>query len=251
MTARVTLRFSCVGCGRCCHDLRLPLSVAEAAAWLERGGTVEVLCDAAPAVGDDEPQMRHRAERAVSGVSGTLPIGVAVTLVAAFAGPCPNLRADMLCGAYEVRPDACRIYPAELRQGLMVDPAAKACPSDAWGGERPVFMDEAGVRDPETAAAIARGRAAGLADVAAKARLVALLGIDQAALANEGLVVWRIVPAVLLAALRAVQAGKGVPVQGWAFVSGREQTREMIAGAGAVGILPAMIAELATFVPLY
>ncbi|WP_338000302.1 hypothetical protein [Burkholderia gladioli] len=44
----MTVHFSCTMCGRCCHDLRLPLSIDEALAWLARGGEVQLFCDAIP-----------------------------------------------------------------------------------------------------------------------------------------------------------------------------------------------------------
>lgn len=259
------ITFSCIGCGRCCHDLRLPLSVAEAIDWIVRGGEVEILCDALPDMAASgasayaDVQARHRAERAVPGISGALPLAVSITLVAAFSGACPHLLPDMRCGAYHERPDACRIYPAELRPGLALVPAAKACPPETWNADRPVFADEAGVRDPETAAAIARARAAGPADVPAKARLAALLGLDRAALVNEGLVVWRIPPAALLAALRAAliaplradtAAGTGAdpaPAGRWTIVAQRPTTLAMIADAEAEGAAPATLPPAATY----
>ena len=233
------LNFTCVGCGRCCHGLRLPLSIAEAILWIERGGTVEVMCDAAPRIDDEDPQARHRAARAIAGRSGGLPLRVSIQLVAVFDGPCPNLLPDMRCGAYHVRPDACRIYPAELRPGRAVVPQDKACPPESWGEGRPPFLDDtAGVRDLETAAAIARARAAGLDDLAAKARLAAMLGIDRAALVNEGLVIWRIASDDLLSALRRARAAAMVPAMEWSLVSAREETRAMIADAEAIAETP-------------
>lgn len=244
------VRFTCVGCGRCCHDLRLPLSVDEAIGWIERGGTVEILCDASPLlIEQNDPQMRYRSERAVPATSGALPIGVSLTLVATFAGACPHLQADLRCGAYDRRPEACRIYPAELRPGLEINPAAKQCPPEAWGPDGDRFAD------PETAAAVDRARAAGLADVEAKARLAALLGLDRAALANEGLVVWRSDPDVLLAALYRAQEYRpqgDAPAPGttWTFVSGRQSTLDLIAAADGVGMSDAALADDVDYIRL-
>lgn len=110
----MTLRFACTGCGRCCHNLRLPLSLREAVSWLERGGEVELLADAAPITSDVPSDLGEawRRQRALPAVSGTLPIAVNLTLAATFAGPCPHLLPNMLCGAYDERPNTCRIYPA-------------------------------------------------------------------------------------------------------------------------------------------
>lgn len=235
------LRFGCTVCGRCCHDLRLPLSVREAILWLERGGDVELLCDAAPALphppGSPEA---WRAERAVPASSGDLPVSIGVTLTAAFSGPCPNLKPDMFCAAYDVRPDVCRIYPAEVRPERQVDPAAKLCPPAAWDDTQPPFLDQAGaVVDRTTAQAIASTRRNGPGDVAAKARLLALLAIDAAALANEGFVIWQPAQDDLLAALRrADQDVAEAPRLDIAIVSGRAETCAMIREAGARDLQP-------------
>lgn len=229
------LRFGCTICGRCCHGLRLPLSVAEAIAWLERGDDVELLCDAAPALphppGSPEA---WRAERAVPAMSGDLPVTVAVTLTAVFDGACPNLLPDMACAIYNERPDVCRIYPAEMRRERPVDPIAKLCPSDAWSASQPPFIDASGrVAEPATARAIASSRLNAVADVASKAQLLATLGINAAALANEAYVIWRPARSALLAALQQAEVGGEYPPPDMAIVSQRQQTRAMVREAGA------------------
>ena len=35
------INFECTACGKCCHYLRLALTIAEAIVWLERGGHME------------------------------------------------------------------------------------------------------------------------------------------------------------------------------------------------------------------
>lgn len=245
------LRFGCTICGRCCHDLRLPLSIAEAIAWLERGGHVEFLCDAAPALphAPGSPEA-YRAERAVPAMSGDLPVLVGVTLTAVFTGPCPNLLPDMMCAAYDVRPDVCRIYPAEVRPERAINPAAKLCPPEAWDDAQPPYTNETGrVTDPTTARAIASTRANGPADVPAKARLLDLLGIDAAALANEGFAIWQPESGALLAALHAAQSHVAPVEPRVAIISGREETRAMIREAGAVGAAPD--AARYTYLPLH
>lgn len=237
------LRFSCTSCGRCCHGLRLLLSLTEAIAWLEHGGRVELLCDAAPAMAFPEGSSEAwRAARAVPGTSHALPVTVAVLLTAVFDGPCPNLQPDMLCGAYERRPNACRIYPAEIRPDRSIVPTEKLCPPDAWGGAQPVFSDPAsGITDEVTAVAIVGARTAGIEDVAGKAQLLALLGIDQVALANEGYAIWKPESARLLEALLAVVDGapsdepQPIHVQ---IVSPREETRRMIVEAEGAEAMP-------------
>lgn len=237
------LRFSCTSCGRCCNGLRLLLSLSEAVSWLEHGGRVELLCDAAPALSFAEGSNEaYRAARAVPATSHKLPVTIAVTLTAVFEGPCPNLQPDMRCGAYDRRPNACRIYPAEIRPDRAIVPAEKLCPDEAWDARQPVFVHPAtGIADDVTAIAIDRARSAGIEDVDRKARLLALLGIDQAALANEGYAIWKPAPALLLETLRTVIAAdlpeEGEPLR-FQIVCPREDTRRMIAQAEGADATP-------------
>jgi Fe-S-cluster containining protein len=224
----MTIPFSCTACGRCCHDLRLPLSVREAIDWIARGGTVELLCDAAPANDDAaDPASAYRRERSLAGVSGTLAIRVNVTLAATFTGACPHLLPSMWCGAYEARPNTCRIYPAELLPGRVVDPPSKLCPPEAWDGR--------GLPLDQQAHAVAEARAAALADVPHKQRLVALLGLDIAALSNEGLMIHRPDLVVLADALAASSdAADEVEPHHWRFATRSAATAALIADAGGV-----------------
>lgn len=249
------LRFSCTSCGKCCNGLRLLLSLSEAVSWLEHGGRVELLCDAAPDMPFPEGSGEaYRAARAVPATSHALPVTVAVLLTAVFDGPCPNLQADMLCGAYDRRPNACRIYPAEIRPDRAITPAEKLCPPDAWDSHQPVFDHPVtGITDSVTAIAIVGARAAGIDDVGRKARLLALLGIDQAALANEGYAVWKPETARLLEALRIVldgaSEGESEPVH-VRIVSPREETRRMIVEADGADAEPDPAGGYA-YLPLY
>lgn len=189
----MSIHFSCTRCGRCCHDLRLPLSVDEAAAWLARGGNVQLFCDAIPWPGEppgDPVLVRHRRQRSFAARCGALPVRVSVTLVAAFSGACPHLSADLTCGAYEQRPRVCRIYPAEVNPAVSLDPAAKACPPEAWAAGQPVFLSTGRLMDAPTAELIAQSRQADAHDRLTKAYLCAELGYDLAALANEGFVIY-------------------------------------------------------------
>ncbi|MGN3960584.1 YkgJ family cysteine cluster protein [Burkholderia gladioli] len=210
----MTVHFSCTMCGRCCHDLRLPLSVDEALAWLARGGEVQLFCDAIP--WPEEPPLdnllaQHRRRRSFAAACGALPVRVSVTLVASFAGPCPHLRADMACGAYEQRPRVCRIYPAEVNPALVLDPAAKACPPEAWTEDKPALIAGGQLVDAQTAELITQSREADQRDRLAKAGACALLGYDIAALANEGFAIYTPEPSRLAAALEAAKqtAGQG------------------------------------------
>lgn len=248
------LRFSCTSCGRCCNSLRLLLSLSEAIDWIDHGGRVELLCDAAPDLPfADGSAEAYRAARAVPAISHALPVTVAVLLTAIFDGPCPNLQPDMRCGAYDRRPNACRIYPAEIRPDRRIVPAEKLCPTDAWDSRRPVFADPAaGIADQVTARAIVDARAAGIDDAPRKAMLLTLLDIDQAALANEGYAVWKPEPAQLLDALRTVMAmppADPAPLH-VDIISPREETRRMIAQADGAHALPDPTRGYA-YLPLY
>ncbi|MBN3821364.1 YkgJ family cysteine cluster protein, partial [Paraburkholderia sp. Se-20369] len=127
--------FACTACGKCCHDLRLPLTIDEARAWLQRGGHVELLCDAIPWPVEPEPDnalAAYKRARSTPALSGTLPVRVTTVITASYAGPCPNLQADMRCGIYLERPLVCRIYPAEINPFVELSPQGKSCPPDAW-----------------------------------------------------------------------------------------------------------------------
>jgi Fe-S-cluster containining protein len=248
----MSVHFSCTLCGRCCHDLRLPLSVDEALEWIARGGDAQLFCDAIvwpqePPPGDALAQ--HRRRRSFAAHSGTLPVRVTVTLVAAFEGACPNLRPDMTCGAYEQRPRVCRIYPAEVNPFLPLDPAAKACPADAWSADGPLLMQAGRIVNADTAALVAQSREADERDRFAKARLCELLGYDTAALANEGFAVYapehQRLEAALQAAQRAARQSRVSPddrepgsSHAWRFMTNRSTTLATLRSIGAIAGLP-------------
>lgn len=240
----MSIHFSCTLCGRCCHDLRLPLDIDEALTWLTHGGDVQLFCDAI--VWPQEPPQsdalaQHRRRRSFAAYSGTLPIRVTVTLVAAFEGPCPNLRPDMTCGAYDRRPRVCRIYPAEVNPFLPLDPAAKACPPDAWSDTGPLLMRAGKIIDAETAALVAQSRESDERDRFAKAYLCALLGYDVAALANEGFAIYAPERVRLEASLRAVQRASAQlddqqphSTHPWRFMTNRASTLSTLTSIGAI-----------------
>jgi len=252
----MNIDFECTMCGNCCHDLRLPLTLAEALAWLARGNEVQVLCEALPWPEEpaaDNLQAAHKRRRSFAAMSGSLPARIVVILTGTFAGPCPNLQPDMRCGIYEARPLVCRIYPAEINPFIALDPAGKACPPEAWQPGRAPLLRGGQLVDAATADLIQRSRAADSADAPAKQALCALLGIDVAALANEGFVVHSPPRAALLAALQQVNAAASVsdaaagatgtapeatksddlPV--WRFASNRRATVNTLESVGALG----------------
>ncbi|TXC84128.1 YkgJ family cysteine cluster protein [Paraburkholderia azotifigens] len=204
----MSVHFSCTMCGRCCHDLHLPLSVDEALDWIARGGDVQLYCDAI--VWPQEPPesdalAQHRRRRSFAAHSGALSVRVAVTLVAAFKGPCPHLGANMACGAYDQRPRVCRIYPAEVNPFVPFDPSGKLCPPDAWSSNQPPLMRAGQLVTPEIDALIAQSRDADQRDRLTKAYLCTLLGYDTAALANEGYAIYAPQRTRVQAALQAAQ----------------------------------------------
>ena len=233
------IHFDCTMCGRCCQDLKLPLSVPEAISWLARGGDVQLLCEAFawPGGYDPTPQAVYGWHRSFAAVSDRVPVRIAVTLVGAFAGDCPYLLADRKCGGYEDRPGVCRIYPAEINPTAMIDPHRKLCPPEAWGVEGPVLAIDGACVDPKTRQLIDRARAAGAEDIAAKQSACALLGIADAAFANEGFAVHAPDRAQLLAVLRAVGEQPPMTAPVWRIVTNRASTLTMLLAAGADGAL--------------
>ena len=113
--ALMDLHFDCTQCGRCCHDLRLTLSVDEARAWAGRGHQVDLLAEGWPWPDDgDDPEdgmAQWRKATSFPVLVGDVPFRINLRLVARHDGPCPHLLPDMRCGNYEARPRICRIYP--------------------------------------------------------------------------------------------------------------------------------------------
>lgn len=234
------INFECTACGKCCHDLRLPLTLAEAAAWLARGGQMELLCEAVPWPVEPEAgneQAAYKKARSSPAMSGTLPVRVSVLLVAAFAGPCPNLGADMRCRIYEQRPLVCRIYPAEINPFVPLAPESKACPSEAW---QKTPLQRGGILvDETTRQLVGQSRRTSELEAASRVQLCVELGLNEAALANEGFVIYAPHNDALLAALEQVRAtpdSDGEPVP-WSFVSNRAVTLETLVSVGATGRL--------------
>ncbi|APG05845.1 hypothetical protein BJI69_19325 [Luteibacter rhizovicinus DSM 16549] len=232
------LHFSCTMCGRCCHGLRLPLGLTEARTWLSEGGTVELFCEAIPwpqEMPADDGVAQHKRKRSFPAASGSLPVRVIVSLLASFAGACPNLRSDMTCGIYERRPMACRIYPAEVNPFISVDPGQKLCPPEAWESDAPLQTDRGGWADTSVADAVDSRRGADYREADAKGRLCELLGINAAGLTNEGVVTHTPERSRFLAALDAVSTEDGPESarSPWIMVSHRDRTLSLLASAGA------------------
>ncbi len=208
--------FNCTACGQCCHNLKLPLGLAEAVDWLHRGGQVQLICEAIPWVTEPDATdvvAAHKRSISFAAMSGQLPIRVLVYLVAAFDGPCPHLGAQHMCGVYAHRPLTCRIYPAEVNPFVATNPALKACPPDAWQGAIPLMTD---TLHADVQAFRQRARA----EVGRKAWVCAELGVHASAISNQGYAIHTPDPAQLLAALVAVPDTDAPPTHGeWALIT--------------------------------
>ncbi|OUL94324.1 YkgJ family cysteine cluster protein [Paraburkholderia hospita] len=233
--------FECTMCGRCCHDLRLPLTVTEALAWLERGNDVQILCDASPWP-EEPPQQNlvaaHRRRRSFAAVSGSLSARVVVILAGAYDGACPNLLPDMRCNIYEQRPLVCRIYPAEVSPFIELLPGQKACPPDAWKTGLSPLLRSGKLVDSDTARLVQKLRDVDARDISIKQSVCQLLGVDSAAVWNEGFVVYSPDRVDLATALhRAINEPTMPTVQPWHFVSDRQVTVEALLSVGASSTL--------------
>jgi len=233
------IHFDCTRCGKCCHDLKLPLTVLEAVAWLEDGHLVQLICEAIPWLGEPpagDQKAAHRRRRSFAAASGSMPSRVVVILAANFSGSCPNLLTDMRCGIYERRPLVCRVYPAEINPFIRLDPARKACPTEAWDAQHPLLLRDGRVVDARVRENIRQSRDTDAREVEIKRRLCMALNLNAAALADEGFVVHSPDRAVLLAELaRAMEQTDAISADAqWCFVSNRAETVAALAALGAV-----------------
>ncbi|MBT2337818.1 MULTISPECIES: YkgJ family cysteine cluster protein [Pseudomonas] len=179
--------FSCVGCGKCCSDHHVPLTLAEARMWAEDGGQVIVLVEAflPDGLGLPVAQREHAERRSAVVHSGTTEARVAITFAAYNAGRCRNLDEDNLCRIYERRPLVCRIYPMEINPHIPLNPAAKDCPPESWE-TGPQLIVGGKLIDQELATLIERSRQADREDIALKDHVCAALGIRTTALKGDG-----------------------------------------------------------------
>ncbi len=224
-----SIHFSCTQCGKCCHDLRLPLSLDEAEIWLKDNGGIEIFVEAIPWPSEppnDNLQAAHRRGRSFPAKCGDLPIRVIATLVASFNGPCPNLLDDMRCGAYEKRPGVCRIYPAEVNPSLELVPSTKSCPPEAWTNEKPVYVSGGRLMDVVTVELIKQARQADIVDAFRKDDICSTLGLRHCALANEGFSVFKVDREIALYALEKSRnrEADGIGASEWTFVSNQRKS---------------------------
>lgn len=227
--------FSCVGCGKCCTDHHVPLTLAEARQWAADGGNVIVLVEGFLGNGLGLPlQQREHAERRSCVVpSGATEAYVAITFAAYNVGPCRNLDEDQLCRIYARRPLVCRIYPMEINPHIPLKPAAKECPPESWetGAELIVGGE---LVDQELADLIQRSRQADRDDIQTKEAICERLGIRTTALKGDGFTAYLPEMTAFAMAIEQVEAQPSVSsASEWLFHVSGEAIAEQVLAAGA------------------
>lgn len=234
------IHFKCTQCGKCCRDTKIPLTVAEAIKWLNRGHDVQLLCEASPwpVAMDGDPRALHFKRRSFPVMSGSMPTRVVVMLVANVVGACPNLLADSRCGIYEDRPLVCRIYPAEINPFVALKRENKACPPEAWTKDQPVLQHGGALMDEVIRQDIESSRAADALDADLKSRLCLALNVVNTALVHEAMLVYSPTANTLLSALTfAIATDSGhEPATQWSFVSDQHETLATLAKSGAIAL---------------
>jgi Fe-S-cluster containining protein len=237
----MNIYFKCTHCGNCCRDTKIPLTVAEAVQWLQRGHRVQLLCEASPwpqNVADEDPRAAHFKRRSFAVQSGSMPARVVVLLVANIVGACPNLLADRRCGIYEDRPLVCRIYPAEVNPAVALKPENKACPPEAWTSDQPLLQQNGVLVDDAIRLNIQQSRAADMLDASVKKRLCHALNVVDTAAVHEAMLVYSPTAESLLSALNlalSTNADEEIPTQ-WRFLSDRAETIEAVERNGGTAV---------------
>jgi Fe-S-cluster containining protein len=229
-------QFSCVGCGKCCTDHHVPLTLAEAAQWAADGGSVIVLTEAFLADGYGVPadQLTHATRRSHPVTSGSAQALVAITFAAYNAGRCRNLDAENLCRIYERRPLVCRIYPMEINPHIPLRPQAKDCPPESWE-QGPDLIVGGQLVDQQLMTLIERSRQADRDDIARKQAICMALGINITALKGNGFVAYLPDMEAFAAAVARYQTGElpAVCENGWRFRVAGEAATQSLQQAGA------------------
>ncbi|WP_434709567.1 YkgJ family cysteine cluster protein [Pseudomonas sp. R1-1] len=227
--------FSCIGCGKCCTDHHVPLTLAEARMWAADGGQVIVLVEAFLGNGLGLPmqQREHAERRSVRVRSGSTDAHVAITFAAYNVGPCRNLDEDKLCRIYERRPLVCRIYPAEINPHIPLSPAAKDCPPESWE-QGPLLIVGGELVDQELIELIQRSRQADRDDIQSKDAICAMLGIRTTALKGDGFTAYLPNMSAFAAMIDQVseQTSTAAPSE-WLFHLSGEDVAGQVAAAGA------------------
>jgi Fe-S-cluster containining protein len=231
------IHFGCTQCGKCCRDTKVPLTVAEATKWLNRGDEVQLLCEASPwpEALDGDPRAAHFKRRSFAVMSGSMPTRVVVMLVANVVGACPNLLSNMRCGIYQDRPLVCRIYPAEINPHVPLKRENKACPPEAWAKDQPILQRGEALAGDAMRHDIEMSRAADILDAEIKCRLCFALNLAHTALVHEAVLVYSPPTQTLLSALAVATANDACQESAvqWRFVSDQPETVQTLAKSGA------------------
>ncbi|MGJ7514864.1 YkgJ family cysteine cluster protein [Pseudomonas baetica] len=179
--------FSCVGCGKCCNDHNVSLTLSEARMWAADGGQLIVLVEAflSNGLGLPAEQREHAQRRSALVRSADAEAFVAITFAAYNTGACRNLDEDNRCRIYERRPLVCRIYPMEINPHIPLNTAVKECPPESWQ-KGPDLIVGGELVDRELSELIQRSRQADRDDILHKDAICALLGIRTTALKGDG-----------------------------------------------------------------
>ncbi|UWF48341.1 YkgJ family cysteine cluster protein [Pseudomonas sp. N3-W] len=231
--------FSCVGCGKCCNDHHVPLTLAEARMWAVDGGQVIVLVEGflSSGLGVPAQQREHAERRSVAIRSGAAQAYVAITFAAYNVGACRNLDEDNLCRIYERRPLVCRIYPMEINPHIPLNPAAKECPPESWAQGPDLIVGGEWV-DRELSDLILRSRQADRDDVQTKDAICARLGIRTTALKGDGFTAYLPDMAAFAAVIDQVaEQPPSAAASEWLFhVSGEDIAGQVVAAGAQVAV---------------
>lgn len=243
--------FSCVGCGKCCSDHHVPLTLDEARMWAADGGNVIVLVEGFLGNGLGLPvqQREHAERRSVVVPSGGAEAFVAITFAAYNAGRCRNLDEDNLCRIYERRPLVCRIYPMEINPHIPLRPETKGCPPEAWEQGPDLIVGNTLV-DTQLMALIEQSRQADRDEIEAKRAICQTLGIRTTALKGNGFVAYLPDMAAFAAAIEQVASHESElsAKANWEFHVAGQTVIDTLKAAGADVTLREPVSYL--FIPL-
>ncbi|NBA93667.1 YkgJ family cysteine cluster protein [Pseudomonas sp. R5(2019)] len=225
-------RFTCVGCGKCCNDHHVPLTLGESRQWAADGGAIIVLVEAfmGNGLGVDPSQLEHARRRSIRVRSGQADAWVAITFAAFNAGPCRHLDADNRCRIYTRRPLVCRIYPMEINPHIPLRTELKDCPSESWQ-QGPALIVGGQVADKELAGLIEQSRQADRDDIAAKAAICARLGFRVTALKGDGFAAY--LPDMAAFTQACLEAHTAPGEQEWHFQLADSELGARLASLGA------------------
>ncbi len=246
----MTQTFECTQCGKCCHDLNLPLTVKESVDWISNGNMVKLLVEAIPWSEGSSPKdalLSRKKQITFAALSGSLSMRVQVTFLGYFSGACPHLGDLHQCSIYEHRPLTCRIYPFEMNPHIALNPDNKLCPSEAWGlrnldttsnTQHPLQIS---IMDKATAAHFQNIFTQTAQDVAIKERVCACLGIRSSSLSNEGYLFHHVDQAQLRELLQTLATNtkglaNGNERQDWRIYSPSDTTRSDLSQIGAYAL---------------